>query len=368
MRETIEEEKKSIKEKIRNLEYEEICNYNIFEYERNIVDIKRTIKESTIDNVRQKMNWLKDSQYKFPKGTNITPLEEVCYFRISGMRKNAKGDVIDRNTNEEDIKYRAIPFDYDSSLWSTVVYELMLRSIGEKYLTQDLISKKYNSYYLASESNEKLNLFGDTMISYATVAHKYYETIDKKNLHKNEKYDIFKEYSGKRCILDCSWEACILDNLAYFEKHISPDFSNFLKVNHKLGNFIPLPVNRPYRLGDYWDLFMACVFNHFYQNNRNMQIKSYDLEIYKSRSRASEKYKEWLSNFGEGENGWKKFVEQNYLQDFVEESGRPCELWPGHFSENLDPGGNQYDEYFNNVYDAINKRGKKIAESIKKIS
>lgn len=46
--------------------------------------------------------------------------------------------------------------------------------------------------------------------------------------------------------------------------------------------------------------------------------------------------KSWLERFG----SWGKFVEENYMQDFVERPkngsfGKPKELWNGHFADYL---------------------------------
>ena len=113
-----------------------------------------------------------------------------------------------------------------------------------------------------------------------------------------------------------------------------------ISLYHTLGNFMPVPVgcNSPRGTGitkDYWDITLKIIYEYFKKENDNIA----DIVG----ENKSQLYKDWLDSYGDdnGCNGWKNFVERNYLQDFVNIIGEnyymPKELWKGHFQGNILP-------------------------------
>ena len=140
------------------------------------------------------------------------------------------------------------------------------------------------------------------------------------------------------------------------------------------GNFFLIPYKNAYSVTDarksgstkgYFDRFLLAVYNFFfgitdYSGSLNSVLKDDDdlAEFYKSY--LSEKYT------SDGNLSWNKFVEVNFLQDYVEgftESGygKPIEFWPGHFTGKAMPETEgEFILFYENAADLIRKRGDRI--------
>ena len=142
-----------------------------------------------------------------------------------------------------------------------------------------------------------------------------------------------------------------------------------MEVVYTIGNFIPIPVPkdiRSYGFGerrnslakDYWDLTLYAVYHHYTsQSNCKLDWNKWD-ELFRDESN-----KDWLDQF----ETWEGFVEQNFMQPFLEKeddpSSPPKELWEGHFAAgNVLPEGEQFEKFFRNAAERIQKRGARIAE------
>lgn len=171
---------------------------------------------------------------------------------------------------------------------------------------------------------------------------------------------------------------CYLNFLKSESKYTDESFINvrkFIELNHTVGNFIPVPfkslTNKKYvsfnqmknsKVGDYWDLTMYYIYNWYISENENYLIKLVG---------KSDDYlnvvKEWLKKFGSGMQGWKEFVDKNYLKgSFVNEKYEPEQFWNGHFNGKIKPEGiDLCKEFFSKVPEWIEIRGQKISEVIK---
>lgn len=153
----------------------------------------------------------------------------------------------------------------------------------------------------------------------------------------------------------------------------------FLSLYHTLGNFIPVPVdcNAPRGCGplaDYWDLTLKVIYDYYEEDDHIGDITGKD-------DGCAERYKHWLNSFKKngdnGQKGWNRFVEKNYMQDFVEPDleggyGMPKELWENHFSqfsygrEARPMNKEQVQEFFVNASVWIIKRSNRMIQELKK--
>lgn len=150
----------------------------------------------------------------------------------------------------------------------------------------------------------------------------------------------------------------------------------FLSLYHTLGNFIPVPVdcNCPRGIGqvaDYWDLTLKVIYDYYVGNDHICDITGTSDELV-------QRYKNWLDSFiEEGDNGlisWDRFVEKNYMQDFVEPDpeggyGMPKELWKDHFSQFLygeakPTNERQVKEFYINASARIMKRSNRMIQEL----
>lgn len=77
---------------------------------------------------------------------------------------------------------------------------------------------------------------------------------------------------------------------------------------------------------------------------------------------CKQKNRTWLNSFGEGKEGWERFIEDNYLTMYVD--GEKYEVEPlflGHNYENILPKNKgQIEEFLDKVCAKIEERGNQI--------
>ena len=154
-----------------------------------------------------------------------------------------------------------------------------------------------------------------------------------------------------------------------------PGAENFLNACYTLGNFLPIPPQFQPRgtssLKDYWDLTLVCIYNYYMQKGHPVDMeefhhpiigKPYTLEWMVGAKNLAQCEK-WLSFFP----SWKDFVEKNFLESFVEDSyGPPKPLWERHFIGPVLPEEGQFQDFFTNAANWIEKRGKAMADALRK--
>ena len=150
-------------------------------------------------------------------------------------------------------------------------------------------------------------------------------------------WEISKKYG--QCSETNYWDAAILAEYDDYFKNILPQAAEtFFRLCHTIGNFTVwlADCNMPRGNGpvkDYWDLTLYHI-HQWYEVNKELTTKNDALlKLFGSQLVI---FQDWLVSFGT----WDKFVEQNFLQDFVETDGKPKELWKNHFvSKGVKPTG-----------------------------
>lgn len=299
-------EKNEIEEKLANLKnstIDEISNYDVKD------EWKEELKEfSTIEN---KIFGLKEDYSSFNSYKKM-----LLYKRVA-------------NT---------LNIDCDVSLRSTIIYALAFDYVlKNNRKLQNQLSSKYK-YCLTN--NKDFDYRGDTMNSFKQIT------------------DCYLKFSRNE--LNCKQED--------FEK-----VRKFVELNHTIGNFIPVPfktldnrkflsfnIKRNSTVGDYWDLTIYYIYNWYITED-----KKYLTKLVGKSDNLQNIIKEWLQLFGIGINGWKEFVNKNYLlNSFVDKYYQPIEFWKGHFEGKVKPINGQCQEFFNKVPNMIEKRGKAIAKVV----
>lgn len=146
---------------------------------------------------------------------------------------------------------------------------------------------------------------------------------------------------------------------------------SFMKQSYVIGNFIPVPFNRPLSsVCDYWDLTMYYIYLWYQKRDDGYLSKI----VGKSPGNV-ERYKRWLDSFQDeyGTAGWDTFIERNYLQDFAsvrgEKYGEPAEFWDNHFSGKVMPADIEEVETFCDRAGRMTaERSSRIVRAIKKKS
>lgn len=282
-------------------------------------------------------------------------------------------------------------FDCDVSLRNIVVYWLaFLNESDQKEWRIDYQERATVKFCL--RNGLKYELRGDTMNSYATpvigclrsdlINLLDNEAVDEEK-HFKERYQLF----DKQCGGKIAWSAYILDqypkfreqfeNEQYVKSHLRESIDNYIRWNHTLGNFIPVPFhwinnvveyknglaefNSPRGTGathDYWDRALMIIKDWYMlpKKDRNSCL----VTLVKNKNSNVINCAMWLESFEDGkcENGWKNFIEKNYMEPFVDQNNEPKRLW-------MPDKKDRYEIFFSTTSALIQERGRLIADSIK---
>lgn len=288
----------------------------------------------------------------------LPPWERMCYYKVSGTKGT----------------------DCDVALFNMVVYYLAY-GLGEKGWK---IRKYYSKYQLKKPKTEGIDwvLCGDTMNSYATSVRGYIRDIWKPgNKEKMKDEEILDEKGYVNSAFEENyWEDVILRHDGYFRNVLPRSAQEYIRLNHTIGNFIPVPFisaqggqfNSPRGIGpsnDYWDLALLAIYHYYHKDFSIKAYPSFALRCLLGDTANVRLCQDWLDSFegAVGEEKWNRFVEQNFLQNFVKD-GMPLPLWEGHFTGEVMPKNEEhYNDFFTNASSWIAARGETIAKKIKEV-
>lgn len=113
-----------------------------------------------------------------------------------------------------------------------------------------------------------------------------------------------------------------------------------LQVYHTIGNFCPVPphfnVARSGSHGnyDYWDLTLNKIHECYFPKNEKVQ-DIIEKQLFHGNSKGDvNACLQWINSYGQKEEGWKKFIELNFMQDYVDDDYNPKPFVKGHTWEN----------------------------------
>lgn len=236
-----------------------------------------------------------------------------------------------------------------------------------------MVLDSYSLDTYAGEATEKLrSVCGDTMNSVTTTLNSFPSECGN-SLKKMTCHYLLLGADDSKFERDLTYELWGEFRETGDEAIITDMIHNFLKAWHTIGNFIPVPLGfnrgRYQTTRDYWDLTLLAIYR-WYQGEDNA-IKNLITDRSRDASNnAVNNTIKWLSDFQrDGKPSWQVFVEENYMQSFVEKDrdtfGMPKELWPGHFSSEVLPC--QIDElelFFTNVTQWIRERSDRMWKGI----
>jgi hypothetical protein len=337
---------KNIIEKIQGFTKEELVLY----------DVKEELGSCISENSCKKFEKVFNKSYNCDFN-RATPIQRICLYKIS-----------------------SISFDCDVSLFNIMIYKIAY-NIAK---TMDIEPQQSNvgriipnKYKLVDENRA---FIGDTMNSYATSIREYL-----RKYNKNE--NVYGEKGRPYLKYNCDWEYHILNDYDYFDK-LLPDYAKrFIKVNHTIGNFLPVPqcfnVTRANKTMDFWDITLYYIYMWYKSlekdkcNDSIIKVLCGKTGAYNDENQNLKQYKDWLLSF----KTWDNFIEMNYMEDFVNLSkeadkkfGEPKNLWNGHIQKYINSGRKSdliqqdekdFEEFFTNASSWIVKRGNRIAEKIK---
>lgn len=343
---TMLEDIKKILEKLKEMDASKLAHYDVKQEDTTLQDYFR--KRSSIMGTPKTID-------------ELSPWERMCCYRVSDDQQ----------------------FDCDTALFSIVVYYLTY-GLSENGWVIRKYSEKNSKFQLVTPKKEWL-LRGDTMNSYATSVHSVIRKLwipREGNKKRMIEAGILDEKGNVNSKLEKNyWEDVILSHYDYF-RNVLPDSAHaYIQLNHTMGNLIPVPFisenkgqfNSPRGLGkskDYWDLALLAVYKHYHPACSGFAYMQDPLKWLLGSASNVALCRNWLESFAT----WDTFVEQNFLQDFVNQQdgrfGLPKELWAGHFQQNisvLPEKEKDFDQLFTNAAAWITARGQRIAEKIHEV-
>lgn len=145
-----------------------------------------------------------------------------------------------------------------------------------------------------------------------------------------------------------------------------PGLITFLNLYHTLGNYIAVPClfnaarSGNYASHDYWNLTLQKIYEWYLEKENGKKCRIIQELLHnKGDSGACEK---WLRYFGDGMEGWMRFVKMYYLQDFVDQGGRPIPFCKGHSWDQIEIS--DCVEFFLNVNRMIYLRGCRMFDAL----
>lgn len=237
---------------------------------------------------------------------------------------------------------------------------------SESKLLQNIYSllwpeiKELKSEYMMNSNGW---IYSDAMISIQTTLNSY---IGRKMPEVFKKYGV-KRASNKMCIE-------LYETDPVFRKLLneSEDLANLIAAYHTLGNYLPvccgfnIARSGYYGTHDYFDLTLTKIKEYYdaraAQNGFTDFLKSSEAKIMQLLHCEREVVScyNWLNSF----DGWRDFIQKNFLQDFVDASNQPILLCKGHSWEY--PQVQDFDEFFKNSWQIIEKRSRRMIEALKK--
>lgn len=289
---------------------------------------------------------------------------------------------------------------------------------------QEIYKEIYSEDYLeiTKKDNDKDRICGDTMNSITTTMSKYFRWIfaENKEYYSGEKGSGFVNKNGNpyNGSLSQSLEIYLRERdkktktkefKELSEKEVVKDF---IRYNHTLGNFIPIPagtfnVPRSESTNDYWDLTLYYIYK-WYKSVEGKSVNEIKDEIEKGCScdiygdnlftllgkncQYVKKCIDWLCLYRKEKDdkpSWDEFVEKNFLSMYVcrddEHYGMPKLLWCNDVPEPMELKGdeleNRWDQrikknnnpsikscenYFKNAKECICKRTEEIVNYLSK--
>lgn len=271
--------------------------------------------------------------YRNEKNPSTRNLIKFCIYKLSAQLSNRELRNFDCDVSREVIE--SFPQTY--SWLKNSVIECQADTNG------NVVPMKYQL-----RTNDTV-FRGDTMTSIWTTLKEYAKL--KTGTHMIDEND--------------SWELFMLRN--YRKIDLSYHAGHFIQLGHSIGNFIPVP--QGFNVGrsnwgkwDYWDLTLCQIHQWYMDNPRHSEyINNQSLEILFANDRNKQasilNCQVWLESF----ETWERFVQQNYMESFVDKNGVPKRFFKSHSLNNPLPTTiKEFEEFFKSINECIMVRGKRI--------
>lgn len=152
-----------------------------------------------------------------------------------------------------------------------------------------------------------------------------------------------------------------------------PTLEQFIALFHTIGNYCPVPAkfnsarSGAYANYDYWDLTLMKIWEWYHSTGSEGERDALIRDDLLHGSGSASNCILWLKMFGDGESGWRNFVNTLFMQDYVDvdKDYKPTPLWEGHSWESITLPVDQCEEFFAEVASRIMARSKRMVEALR---
>lgn len=250
----------------------------------------------------------------------------------------------------------------------------ILNWIDDPDCASELLAEAYMKLWPFMYDEENQKFWSDTMSSVQyTMADVFEAYIESENAKRNRLLSQSKQNCTIRYMVDYfakisnseNIDECIKSAAREIEK--IENINAFLSAWHTIGNYCPVPkgFNSPrsnFGKHDLWDLTLMILRKWYLTQNRNSKEKILIEDLFHFNKKADvSATQKWLKYFGDGENGWKNFVDTFLFQDWVyTDTYDVIPLYKGHNWSNAVTPINNLDTFLTNYSQRIFNRGRRI--------
>lgn len=221
-------------------------------------------------------------------------------------------------------------------------------------LTKEVYQKLWKEAIMQKTSSMINGEYGETMTSMQTMLNELVKQVEPPKRGK-----VSKRYCTNLYLSNPNF-------IANLEAH--SNIGAFAEKLHTIGNFLPVPpgfnVARAHH--DYWDLTMIKIKQWYLEQQSEKQAAILE-QLLNSDKAVIENCWNWLSWCGKGKyglDGWRSFLEVNYLQDFVYGDEAEPIMFCGH-SWDRRTNKDDLDEIFTKCSKLIHKRSIRMVKALK---
>lgn len=287
--------------------------------------------------------------------TQLTPLEKYFLYRSNlysaKYNDNLTPDAI--QTIRDFLCYTSTfdPKDPDTS--STLLKDIYKHIWTEKYLEE---------YCPCSDTMTSSQILLNAAIHYLQTQPNTFHTITNTTTY------IIPSTNSSIALAACN----ATTNLYSAIQNTFPELITFLSLYHTIGNYIPIPqgFNVPrsfYGKKDFFDITLMQI-KTYYSLSLGQQTQYLTSNLLNNHPQADTKaVRHWLNKYGKNTEGWYHFINENYLQMYLDEAGEVIPFWQGHSEKNvtIPPDAKAYKAGLRTINQCIEKRGNKLIKYLK---
>lgn len=238
--------------------------------------------------------------------------------------------------------------------------------------TSLLVKEIYNKLWesaIKDQGNSTISgEYGDTMTSFQRLFNIFVEEKIETKLQKEYREKYFPKQKVTKVYILHLYYSC----KSFIEECNKCDaVHQFAKSVHQIGNFIPVPkgFNRSRAQHDSWDLTLSKIREWYLESDEKKRDKILGTLLCSKLNAINEckKWLNWCAVDKEKDQAWEKFIEVNYLQEFVNQDDMKPIMFCENHSWDSKLSGDDVAQVCNTCNELIELRGVRMINELKRL-